>query len=1383
MTSPSKPEVKYSQEVRFAIVMYGGISLAIYINGVAQELLHLVRSTAPTNHPDTEGQDLTKYADSELTGSEKVYRKLGQMLVRGKSALDPHFATTPNQETGNQTITGQKPAAIRTRFVVDILSGSSAGGINAVFLAKALANDQPLKDLESLWVEEGEMAVLINDRDSLPKTNLKVQDPPKSLLNSRRMYWQLLDALDGMETVQQSSDAGSTNIEELDLFVTATDMAGQIIKLQLADRTVQERRHRKVFHFVFSAGDGQALNDFIGTNNPFLAFAARATSAHPAAFEPMTLGGIDQILQRHDKYSEKSDVRAVNPDWRKFYDEYLRAADGEGPLQLSDQALQKLSTEFAKRAFNDGGVLDNQPFSHTLDTLGKHHSNFPTVRKLLYIEPAPEHPKSDPDQPTPDFAANAWLSLSTLPRYEPIREHLQRVLERNRLIERVENITQGMESDAKLAKKKRVALTAQEFRRANLADMIDSHGFGWASYQRLRVAETTDELVRLFCRTLGFDEDSDQFTTVRQVIKGWRDGRYLPNLPPEEQPSGDSQAKEKKQTQTSFLMDFDLRWRMRRLRFLMGKIDDLACFDFQGRATFENAFDAEVPDDFRYPTNPDEDVAIPLRSTLLEIKAAVNRAYRMLRRNRQALWSSPIGAPAIQDEKLAAQVAMVRDVCAKIELNTFFSPEMEDLSEAARSKAVRRKMEKSPQDAKFVKFLDTLVPVLDEWFRTARRMVEDALEGQTDASTHEQILKRALKFYFDSFDRYDMVSHPILYATNAGDELDRIEVFRISPEDATHIVDEAEARKKKLFGTKLGNFGAFFKRDFRTNDILWGRLDGAERIITALLPDAKYDRKRTNPSIKYDDTRDRLIEEAQNAILKEVLGVEDESKLTAILKELAAGTKPADVGGRPEPDTEHAFGIAGAENLAGYLTEPRVRFALTSFLKNQTPIQVFRQSFLENYEGLREFNNQDMVKNAARASRVFGRMLEGYADDHKLNHKRVTWVTRLAQLFWGLVEVAIPGSIGNLVFQHWLKLIYLFEFLLILLGTLLTSHAAQQFGWLTFGITATIHTAQLILSDALTGKHWLRRFLFAILMLAILSVTVLGFFTFVGLFYAPSLWRVLVDIQAWQSNPAATGRTLLKVILVGFVGAFLLRALWKGLSERVHAKWLALLPLLLGAAITGGMIYSLYITAHRQQTLPGGLHMPALAIEMAKDPTEVLEIKKFASPSGTDESAGAQKLRTGVNLDFGFIALYTAVFLTFSYWLSRRRVGYPALAMVTAVLAVTTAGLDVLENFHLYAVLSTSMVDMGMVQRLHVAGVLKWIFCFETTALLSLLFLSRKDLGYLFGLGLMLVSIVGIIGVFYHRLLEFAFLGLGVMLVLIGLFVLIAPGRFLSRDH
>jgi hypothetical protein len=46
VTPVRSPKIDFTQETRFAVVMYGGVSLAIYMNGVAQELLKLVRATA-----------------------------------------------------------------------------------------------------------------------------------------------------------------------------------------------------------------------------------------------------------------------------------------------------------------------------------------------------------------------------------------------------------------------------------------------------------------------------------------------------------------------------------------------------------------------------------------------------------------------------------------------------------------------------------------------------------------------------------------------------------------------------------------------------------------------------------------------------------------------------------------------------------------------------------------------------------------------------------------------------------------------------------------------------------------------------------------------------------------------------------------------------------------------------------------------------------------------------------------------------------------------------------------------------------------------------------------------------------------------------------------
>ena len=58
--------------------------------------------------------------------------------------------------------------------------------------------------------------------------------------------------------------------------------------------------------------------------------------------------------------------------------------------------------------------------------------------------------------------------------------------------------------------------------------------------------------------------------------------------------------------------------------------------------------------------------------------------------------------------------------------------------------------------------------------------------------------------------------------------------MRVSPLDATRLV-RATAASDKLGGVSFGHFGAFFRRRWRENDYLWGRLDGAAHLIGILL--------------------------------------------------------------------------------------------------------------------------------------------------------------------------------------------------------------------------------------------------------------------------------------------------------------------------------------------------------------------------------------------------------------------------------------------------------------------------------------------------------------------------------------------------------------------
>jgi patatin-related protein len=587
----------FENEIRFALVLYGGASLAVYIHGVTQEFFHLVRSTAV----DAAGNLIV--GDAELSGTEQVYRKI---------------ASAPD-------------GTVRTRFLVDIASGTSAGGINAIFLGKAFANGQTLDQVSKLWLDQADVQGLLND-DKLPR----------SLLSSEKMHARILDALSGME-----SDAKVPLQPEVDVFVTATDLQGLELPIQLADKTVFEKRHKNVFHLRFGADK----NDFVRENDSFLAFAAQATSAFPFAFEPACLGTMDGTGQ--------------------FFPDYVTQR-GSG---------------YSARGFGDGGYLDNKPFTHAIQALAQRSTDLPVARKLIYIEPSPDEPDANQPASPPNFLRNTLDALITLPREETIREDLQRVIDRNRLIERVQEITSHVDEDVREFIGR---VGGAEYQRRTLADEIRDRGPGYAGYHRLKVRAVTDDLAAMlgqpFC-----------------VVDTWRREHYSEQDP--------------ERSESLFLLEYDLGYRERRVQFLLRRLDDPG------------------------------------------IKWKLNH--------------------------IAADLKSLRrpDVAADAIANRF----------------------------------------RDAFIRAAARA--------------EACLDPDSRPLFDQFEYYDQMVFPIFYEASVG-ETELCEVFRISPRDATSILDENNPaeKRRKLAGTALFHFGAFLKREWRQNDLMWGRLDATERIIRSILP-------------------------------------------------------------------------------------------------------------------------------------------------------------------------------------------------------------------------------------------------------------------------------------------------------------------------------------------------------------------------------------------------------------------------------------------------------------------------------------------------------------------------------------------------------------------
>jgi hypothetical protein len=116
------------KELRLGLVCYGGVSLAIYMHGITKEINRAVRASVLEERDADSGSDVT---------SEKEYRALLQAL---RVERDVH-----------------------TRIVVDAIAGSSAGGINGIFLAKALTHDLNQDALRDLWFVHGDLEKIINE--------------------------------------------------------------------------------------------------------------------------------------------------------------------------------------------------------------------------------------------------------------------------------------------------------------------------------------------------------------------------------------------------------------------------------------------------------------------------------------------------------------------------------------------------------------------------------------------------------------------------------------------------------------------------------------------------------------------------------------------------------------------------------------------------------------------------------------------------------------------------------------------------------------------------------------------------------------------------------------------------------------------------------------------------------------------------------------------------------------------------------------------------------------------------------------------------------------------------------------------------------------------
>jgi patatin-related protein len=748
------------REVRIALVCYGGVSLAIYMHGVTRELHRLV---VASSRFDEERNPF------EPPSSEHVYWE----LLRELAAED----------------------GVQTRVVVDVISGTSAGGINGVFLAKAIAHDLSQQSLRDLWFEEADIAKLLSGPRLLDPLGVKGKlawfvvrallargrvTPP---LRGDRMCQLLYQALSAMAPPAISTTSAAIAPERpdregllpptssLELFVTMTDARGHRRYLPIGNRrlggeplVVSDLTHRHVVRFALDPSRGEDV--FAGgANDAALAFSARATSCFPGAFPPVSLADFMRDIGQPN-----------SPDLPMIEREFFRA------YQLARQGPRHTY-------FIDGGVLDNFPFGHAIEAITRKPAANEVKRWLVYIEPDPSRASSEPAGAAPAETTPprqpGWVDtilagLSSIPRKEPIVDDLARVRAFNERVAYIADLTQTNypQIEAALLETDQ-DLRGGELNQANIGQVMSAMnqrakqrlGSGYASYLRLKLQGIADDVADIVARAYAYPPDSGQASFVRTVMLANIADRF---------PAGRAEVTE---ALVRFLRTFDLAFTDRRLRFVIQGVND--------------AYRQDNP-----RLGP---LDLDRRQQLDMVKAEL---YAKL----EQLWA--VVSPA------SVQTGVGRE--------PFGLFDEDQLAEPVRREVSPHQFAHDHRDQ-----LNALLDRLGTYLDGALQPFPGRLWEQFVAVTRGwPELQQLLLVRFLGFPVWDTLILPIVELSEIR-QLRPIDIVRISPRDGR----PGRLPPKELKGAAVHHFGAFFDRAAREHDFLWGRLDGAEQLLDLVAPD------------------------------------------------------------------------------------------------------------------------------------------------------------------------------------------------------------------------------------------------------------------------------------------------------------------------------------------------------------------------------------------------------------------------------------------------------------------------------------------------------------------------------------------------------------------
>jgi hypothetical protein len=149
---------------------------------------------------------------------------------------------------------------------------------------------------------------------------------------------------------------------------------------------------------------------------------------------------------------------------------------------------------------------------------------------------------------------------------------------------------------------------------------------------------------------------------------------------------------------------------------------------------------------------------------------------------------------------------------------------------------------------------------------------------------------------FEKFQLIDQVIYPYQYLSDIQNK-NLIKLVRISPNDADKGFGKDKGLEEKLAGDQFRAFGGFFKKSWRSNDILWGRLDGVNRIVDGLLTSESLKAfsgvvSRQIKLEQFPGTEEEKIQEYVKRLVDESFPTETQTEKNELIKDLIKLAQP-----------------------------------------------------------------------------------------------------------------------------------------------------------------------------------------------------------------------------------------------------------------------------------------------------------------------------------------------------------------------------------------------------------------------------------------------------------------------------------------------------------